>query len=310
MKIMITVMVIALGLLLLPSTAVHSASFDCNKASNYAEGEICAYEKISNLDDKLATLYNKVKKTEGNWREGQLAWLKERNQCKTTQCVSLAYQSRVLFFESVVANETKQHFELIEATADAEYCAGLLEFTNTKYANSSGLLSEQLPWQPLKPKKVKHLNGRVGGFYTGETYLEIDVNGDKKIDTIMKRVTSIHSRHFHYIHILDNKRIHDLDFIDMEDLKKEWMIDYSGRKKYSWSLLTKDSIFLGWLDVISYRGVPIFVYLDNFSETNQQLLYFNIDPNNLRSSSSSTVVGISPLCLLSAKNGFETKYYK
>jgi len=191
-----------------------------------------------------------------------------------------------------------------------EYCAGLLDFTNSKYANSAGLISEQLPWQPLKPKKVKLLNGNVGEFYPGEDYLELDVNGDNKIDTVMRRIAFLNNRIFHTIHVLNNKKIRDLDLIDMQDLKKEWMIYYRGKKKYSWSLLKKDSIVLGWLDVINYQGVPIFVYLQNMEDIEQKLLYFNINPENPRSTLTRTVVGISPLCLLSAKNGFETKYLK
>jgi uncharacterized protein len=34
------------GLLLSLSTSVHSASFDCNKASNFAEREVCADEEL------------------------------------------------------------------------------------------------------------------------------------------------------------------------------------------------------------------------------------------------------------------------
>jgi len=304
------IVLMIVGLVLSLSASVHSASFDCNKAGNFAEREVCYTQKISKLDDKLSALYKKVNKTAGNWREGQLKWLKERNNCKTTQCVTLAYQSRVLFFESVLANETKHHFELVESMSDEEYCAGLLDFTNSKYANSAGLISEQLPWQPLKPKKVKLLNGNVGEFYPGEDYLELDVNGDNKIDTVMRRIAFLNNRIFHTIHVLNNKKIRDLDLIDMQDLKKEWMIYYRGKKKYSWSLLKKDSIVLGWLDVINYQGVPIFVYLQNMEDIEQKLLYFNINPENPRSTLTRTVVGISPLCLLSAKNGFETKYLK
>ncbi len=296
------IVLMVVGLLLALITPVHSASFDCDKASNFAEREVCYTKKISKLDDKLSALYKKVNKTEGSWREGQLRWLKERNNCKTTQCVTLAYQSRVLFFESVLANETKQHFELIESMSGDEYCAGLLDFTNSKYANSAGLISEQLPWQPLKPKKLKLLNGNVGEFYPGEDYLELDVNGDNKIDTVMRRITFLNDIIYQYMHVLNNKKIHDLDLIDMQDLKKEWKIDYRLGKDYPWSF--------GWLDVVNYRGVPIFVHLDSIGDTEQKLLYFNIDTKNTISTSSSTVVGISPLCLLSAKNGFETKYLK
>lgn len=82
----------------------HSVSFDCNKASTFAEREVCAEEKLSILDDKLSEQYKKIKLTEGNWREDQLTWLKERNNCKSKQCLLTVYQERVLFFESALAN--------------------------------------------------------------------------------------------------------------------------------------------------------------------------------------------------------------
>ena len=42
------------GLLLSLSTSVHSASFDCNKAGNFAEREVCADKTLSSLDEKLS----------------------------------------------------------------------------------------------------------------------------------------------------------------------------------------------------------------------------------------------------------------
>lgn len=98
--IMMSVLVLSL------STLVHSASFDCKKAGNFAEREVCADKELSMLDDKLSALYKKIKKTAGDWRKSQLLWLQERNNCKTKQCLLTSYQTRVVFFESELTKST------------------------------------------------------------------------------------------------------------------------------------------------------------------------------------------------------------
>ncbi len=121
-------------------------------------------------------------------------------------------------------NKSGGRFELIESISNKEYCSGLLDFTNTIYSNSSGLILPQLEWKSLASKYVKNLNGKVTRFYMQEGYLEIDVNGDNKIDTVMRRTLLLNARSFHSLHILDNKLIRDIDVIDMKDLIDEWMI--------------------------------------------------------------------------------------
>ncbi len=101
-KVIIMMSVLVLSL----STLVHSASFDCKKASNFAEREVCSDKELSKLDDKLSVLYKKIKKTAGDWRKSQLLWLQERNNCKTKQCLLTAYQTRVVFFESELTKNT------------------------------------------------------------------------------------------------------------------------------------------------------------------------------------------------------------
>lgn len=119
----IIVIVLGWGLTI---ASVYSASFDCKKASNFAEHEVCADKELSKLDDKLSALYKKVKTAKGNWREGQLTWLKERNSCKTKPCLLIAYQTRVLFFESALANSKPK-------TLAAEFEGKSQEAFNTVY---------------------------------------------------------------------------------------------------------------------------------------------------------------------------------
>lgn len=110
---MITIVKILLASLLF-SSSVHSASFDCDKAGNLVEREICADETLSNLDEQLASLYKKINGEKADWRESQLWWLKERNNCQSKQCLLLAYQERVLFFRHVQRNIVKKNTTLSE----------------------------------------------------------------------------------------------------------------------------------------------------------------------------------------------------
>ncbi|MBU2870402.1 lysozyme inhibitor LprI family protein [Colwellia sp. E2M01] len=97
---------LSIAICMLYLNSVNAASFDCKKAGNYAERVICTSEKLSSLDDELSVLYKKLNNSEGDWRESQLTWLKDRNSCKTQECLLTTYQTRVLFFESLLAKKT------------------------------------------------------------------------------------------------------------------------------------------------------------------------------------------------------------
>jgi len=58
MKTTITFSLAAACLVLIPT--VHSASFDCAKAKTKVDKLVCGDPTLSDLDDKLSALYNKV----------------------------------------------------------------------------------------------------------------------------------------------------------------------------------------------------------------------------------------------------------
>lgn len=78
----------------LPITAF-SASFDCSKASSPMEKNICGNEVISYLDNTLSTVYKKAVSKNPSVRDEQRKWIKERNLCKTDDCLIDSYQSRI-----------------------------------------------------------------------------------------------------------------------------------------------------------------------------------------------------------------------
>lgn len=83
--------------LLLFSSNVYAASFDCKKAQSPVEKLICSDPKISSLDEKLARDYKSAMQSRGSNQliAGQRKWIIEvRNQCLTSDCLINAYDVR------------------------------------------------------------------------------------------------------------------------------------------------------------------------------------------------------------------------
>lgn len=89
---------------LLCSLSVSATSFDCNKARTYVEKTICQNDQLSQLDEDMAAYYRTkiaYAKTVGSWelehqKAIQTEWLiYERNTCRTRQCITNAYETRL-----------------------------------------------------------------------------------------------------------------------------------------------------------------------------------------------------------------------
>ena len=75
-------------------------SFDCAKASTQAEKMICADVYLANLDNYLASNFRSVKAAivssdQERLIADQRAWLKQRNSCKSTECLKDIYRTRI-----------------------------------------------------------------------------------------------------------------------------------------------------------------------------------------------------------------------
>ncbi|MBF3053047.1 DUF1311 domain-containing protein [Pseudomonas aeruginosa] len=76
------------------STA-EATSFDCAKAQNFAETTICSSPALQRADEDVNSAYVKAvdrvpEKQKADVRQSQRSWLKRRNACTTTNCVSVA----------------------------------------------------------------------------------------------------------------------------------------------------------------------------------------------------------------------------
>ena len=79
----------------------HAASFDCHKATQADEFAICDSRQLSELDVKMATIYDIVIKlvpmgTRGAIEDEQRAWLAARRACGPDRsCIRNLYDARI-----------------------------------------------------------------------------------------------------------------------------------------------------------------------------------------------------------------------
>ena len=97
MKTRIVLSLVAISLVGMPY--VHSASFDCAKAKTKIDKLVCGDPKLSDLDEKLIALYNKVlalSPVPEDPKQEQREWVKDpRNLCKNADCLERAYTNRI-----------------------------------------------------------------------------------------------------------------------------------------------------------------------------------------------------------------------
>lgn len=87
-----------------------AASFDCTKASNYAEQAICNDSYLSGLDDALSHAYREAKQVAGD--QGQLlgsqrAWMQARNACSSPECVGESISARISELNQFVRDQNE-----------------------------------------------------------------------------------------------------------------------------------------------------------------------------------------------------------
>jgi uncharacterized protein len=91
---------ITFALFVLASPAA-AASFDCAKARAPDEKAVCASRRLSELDVKMATLYQVDTRLvamgqRGDLQDAQVLWLTRRARCgRNIACIESAYQDRL-----------------------------------------------------------------------------------------------------------------------------------------------------------------------------------------------------------------------
>lgn len=155
---MLKINYICLILVGLYSTGVNAASFDCSKASNAVEREVCNNEELSTLDEKLSKAYKAAinqSTQQDAVKATQRLWIKERNQCASdAMCLKNAYISRINALENNQAEP-----EMIAKTDTPKDPVVTTEaLVNQEPQTSVDPLTEMLAKQQAQIDASKYLN--------------------------------------------------------------------------------------------------------------------------------------------------------
>lgn len=88
----------------------HATSFDCKKASTFAEVTICTDGTLSRLDEQMNSEYVRALDQAGNKakvRQDQRNWLQRRDNCTTQSCLSTSIAERVKALKGPVAQQAQ-----------------------------------------------------------------------------------------------------------------------------------------------------------------------------------------------------------
>ncbi|MBM5459032.1 hypothetical protein H8F21_15800 [Pseudomonas sp. P66] len=114
----------ALALLLgLAAGSATAASFDCNKASGFAELEICSDGYLSSVDNVLSRTYQRALAASSEsdaLKQSQRQWLITRDQCQDQKCLRLAMGDRIQVLEGVIHTEQSKALQAREQSAAAQ----------------------------------------------------------------------------------------------------------------------------------------------------------------------------------------------
>lgn len=97
-------------LLSLCSLQTYATSFDCTKASSFAEKSICTDSQLSRLDEQLNSQYVRAldgAQDKAQARQDQRDWLRLRDNCKTTSCLAASMSERLSVLSDKGAQQVK-----------------------------------------------------------------------------------------------------------------------------------------------------------------------------------------------------------
>lgn len=88
------------------TASTHATSFDCTKASTFAESQICSNPHLERLDEQLNSAYVAglaSSKNKTQYRADQRKWLKHRDACVTQACVNETMTTRLKVLDTTPA---------------------------------------------------------------------------------------------------------------------------------------------------------------------------------------------------------------
>ena len=184
-----------LGLLLSVSLLANEAefykpSFDCkNVEKNTIEYKICTDEELASLDKQLNDIWKSFYVITRELKKEQRRWLKERNNCKTTECLKQTYQERITTLQQRLKNQRtfpKRVLDALKNSLDMEEgsiyssviqfhkSSGIKESTSQKFRNA--FLTFGMRFKEPIVKNVSYDDQKLKE-YLGECYdFRFDIN--------------------------------------------------------------------------------------------------------------------------------------
>jgi uncharacterized protein len=139
-----------LCLALMPSA--RAATFDCKKASTFAEKVVCSDSQLSAMDDELGRLYKgALAGTPNNetLESDQKAWLSLRDQCRDSDCIKKAYADRISALKGSSADTAESvtgTYKMKNGEVRVQQTTGRIKFyVNATYQTNVGEVSGEAP---------------------------------------------------------------------------------------------------------------------------------------------------------------------
>ncbi len=155
---------LALTLALVASNSM-AASFDCSKASGFAETSICKDGYLNTVDSILADSYRKALADAAHpdeLRQSQREWLTVRNRCTTQECLDKTLGARVTFLNNYSSAEKSKAYAAEEKLRQEEYKAQRQaeELANAQRAEEYRIAQEQA--RQLREQSVQKQQAQAG----------------------------------------------------------------------------------------------------------------------------------------------------
>ncbi|HET7865187.1 MAG TPA: lysozyme inhibitor LprI family protein [Burkholderiaceae bacterium] len=154
-----------------------AASFDCTKSKTGVEQKICADRELSDLDERLAEVYEfeLAGADAAPIRAAQKAWLDARNRCRDNACIRQRYEERIpaLLCEgrstgSAIGSSQCAYFQtrLAErqlAPLQEKFASQVAAASNNKPYAEEVLVAEEKAWRAYRDARCALHGEREGG---------------------------------------------------------------------------------------------------------------------------------------------------
>lgn len=130
-----------------------AASFDCSKATGFAENQICKDGYLSGVDNILARTYKKALDSVSDpdaLRQSQREWLNVRDACATQKCLDTTLGARVTFLDNYVQDESRNAYNADQQRISAE------QAQRDQEEELSRITQESLRQQEILEERTRH----------------------------------------------------------------------------------------------------------------------------------------------------------